>query len=137
MFPRHILVYMKNANRGGKCQCRMTVAPSGSLAAPELSRHLRRRLRVALRRPLVVDPLAPRQHVVRIDSDLGSGHIVASEIEAPNMFVNLVQSRCAVVQIDNATAPSPDRLRVRQLALRVAPPPEDHAAVPSPGRICH
>jgi hypothetical protein len=121
------------ANGSAEWQCRLTVAPSASLAAPELSRHLRRWLRVTPRRPLVVDPLAPRQHVVRIGSDLGSGRIAASEREAPNMFVNLVYNRCAVVQTDNATEPYPDRLRVRQLALRVAPPPEDHAAVPSPG----
>ena len=36
---------------------------------------------------------------------LGSGRIVASETEAPNLLANLVRSGCAVVQNDDATEP--------------------------------
>ena len=37
--------------------------------------------------------------------DLGFGRIVASESEAPNMVLNMVQSGCAVLQSDDATEP--------------------------------
>ena len=36
---------------------------------------------------------------------VGFDRIVVSNTEAPNMFVNLVQSRLAIVQSDNATEP--------------------------------
>jgi hypothetical protein len=40
-----------------------------------------------------------------VDNDLGFGRIVASEIEAPNMLVNLVLCAWAAVQSHSATEP--------------------------------
>ena len=56
----------------------------------EVTVYLVRRGRLALpphRTPVGVSQLVPLHHV---DLDLGFGCIVASEIEAPNMFANLV-----------------------------------------------
>ena len=47
-----------------------------------------------------------RSHRIGVDGSLGFGPILVSEIEAPNMFVNLVWWGRPVVQSNNATEPA-------------------------------
>jgi hypothetical protein len=48
--------------------------------------------------------------------DLGSGHIVATDIKAPILSVNPVQGGCKAVQSDDATEPELNRGEPRAVA---------------------